>query len=131
VFHVATSILTDAKKVLGIAEEYEAFDVDILMHINTVFSTLNQLGIGPDDGFEIEDKTTTWDAFSTDLRMSNVRTFIYLQVRMYFDPPTTAHHITAMQNQIAELTSRLSILRESDSWTPPPVPVGATWCPSE
>jgi hypothetical protein len=125
VFHVSTSILTDVKKVLNIAEELTAFDVDITMHINTVFSTLNQLGIGPVDGsgvllgFEIEDKTTTWDAFVTDLRMNSLRSLIYLKVRMLFDPPTTAHHITAMANQIAELESRLSLLRESESWTPP------------
>jgi hypothetical protein len=129
VFHVATSILTDVKKVLDIDESYTAFDLDILMHINTAFANLNQLGIGPVDGsgvllgFEIEDKTTTWDAFITDPRYNGVKTYIYLQVRSWFDPPQTAHHVTAMQRQIDELVSRLSILRESDSWTAPVTPV--------
>jgi hypothetical protein len=128
VFHVTTSILTDVKKVLNVPDEYTAFDIDILMHINTAFGNLNQLGIGPVDGFEIEDKTTTWDAFIPDPRYNGVKTYIYLQVRTLFDPPQTSHHVTAMQNQINELVSRLSILRESDSWIAPPAPVETTWC---
>ena len=123
-----TSILTDVKKVLNVPDEYTAFDLDILMHINTAFATLNQLGIGPVDGFEIEDKTTTWDAFTTNPKYNSVKTYICLQVRTWFDPAQTAHHVTAMQHQIDELVSRLSILRESDSWTPPPAPVATTWC---
>jgi hypothetical protein len=130
VFHVATSILTDVKKVLGIDVSYTAFDQDVLMHINTVFAILNQLGIGPDDGFMIEDASVTWDDYlAGDLRKNSVKTYIYLRVRLVFDTATTtAHVLTAMQNQIAELEGRLSILREGDSWTSPVPTPDPTLC---
>jgi hypothetical protein len=119
VFHVADSILTSVKKLLGIDESYTAFDPDILMHINTAFGTLNQLGIGPTDGFEIEDDTPTWDDFQTDVRMNGVKTYVVLRVRLLFDPPTTSYAIEAMKNQVQELEWRLNVVREGDSWTPP------------
>ena len=59
------SILSSVKKVLNIPVDYPAFDQDIIMHINSTFSTLHQLGIGPVDGFMIEDATPTWDTFTT------------------------------------------------------------------
>ena len=120
-----SSILTSVKKILGIAEDYTAFDVDILMHINTVFATLNQLGIGPDDGFAIEDKTPTWDAFlGTDLRRNNVKTYVYLRVRMLFDPPTTSYLIQAQKEQLEELEWRINAYRESTEWVDPdPAPL--------
>jgi len=119
---VITSILTSIKKVLGVDESYTAFDEDILMHINSVFSTLNQLGIGPTEGFMIEDSTATWDAFlGTDKRLNAVKTYTYLSVRFLFDPPTTSFVIDAMQKQIGELAWRLNIVKEGDSWAPPTV----------
>ena len=117
---MTTSVLTSTKKVLGVDDSYTAFDVDILMHINSVFSTLNQLGIGPIDGFMIEDSTATWDAFlGADNRLNSVKTYVYLRVRMLFDPPTTSFVIDAMAKQIQELEWRLNIVREGDSWTNP------------
>lgn len=116
------SILTSTKKVLGIEEGYEAFDEDILMHINSVFSTLNQLGIGPSDGFEVEDKDATWDSFlGDDLRLKSVKSYTYLRVRLMFDPPATSFAINAMQEQIKELEWRINTLREGDSWVLPTV----------
>ena len=112
-----TSILTSVKKVLGIADSYTAFDPDILMHINSVFATLNQLGIGPVEGFSIDDATTTWGAFlGTDKRLNSVKSYMYLKVRMMFDPPTTSFHITAMERQIAEFEWRLNVYREETGW---------------
>ncbi len=97
------SILTSTKKILGIPEEYEVFDLDIITHINSTFSILNQLGIGPLNGFTIEDKLTTWLSIGLPERqLSMLRTYIYLKVRMLFDPPTTSFHIEAMNNQIKE-----------------------------
>lgn len=114
------SILTSTKKVLGIDESYTAFDLDILMHINSVFVTLNQLGVGPANGFAIEDKTTTWDAFlGTDLRLNNVKSYMYLRVRLLFDPPSTSYLIDAMKAQILELEVRMNWYREETAWVDP------------
>lgn len=114
------SILTSTKKVLGIAADYEAFDVDILMHINSVFSILHQLGLGPEDGFVIEDDTATWDAFlGDDPRINSVKTYVYLRVRLMFDPPTTSYLIESTRKQAEELEWRLNVVREGDSWTDP------------
>lgn len=114
------SILTSVKKICNVDDAYTAFDLDFVLQINSVFAILNQLGIGPDDGFEIEDKTTTWDEYLTgNLLLNGVKTYMTLRVRMWFDPPQTSHHLTAMQNQISEFESRLNILRESTEWTAP------------
>ena len=121
---MADSILNSTKKILGLEADYSAFDLDILMHINTVFTTLNQIGIGPDNGFAIEDAVTTWDDFlNGDLRLNSVKTYIYLRVRMLFDPPTTSYLISAMKEQVTELEWRLNVQRESESWTDPNPPL--------
>lgn len=107
------SILDSTKKVLGIEASYTAFDTDIVMHINSVFSTLHQLGIGPIEGFEIEDQTTQWSDFlGTETRLNSVKTYVYLRVRLLFDPPTTSFAIAAMQKQAEEYEWRLNVLRE-------------------
>jgi len=111
------SILTSTKKNLGIEESYTAFDPDIILHINSVFSTLNQLGIGPIDGFAIDDATAVWSYFlEGDLRLNSVKTYIYLRVRMLFDPPTTGYFVSAVQKQIEELEWRLNVVREFEDW---------------
>ena len=116
------SILNTVKKTLGIEATYTAFDVDIILHINSVFGTLNQLGIGPEAGFAIEDATATWvDFLVTDTRLNPVKTYIYLRVRLLFDPPTSSYHIDAMKEQIQELEWRLSTYREQTGWTDPTV----------
>jgi hypothetical protein len=122
---VIDSILTSTKKVLGIDDSYAAFDEDIIMHINSVFSTLNQLGIGPDDGFAIEDDTATWDTYlDGDLNKNSVKTYMYLKVRLLFDPPTTSFTQEAMKQQAQELEWRLNVVREDTEWVDPdPDPV--------
>ena len=115
-----SSILTSTKKILGIEEDYTDFDVDILMHINSVFATLNQLGIGPEQGFAIEDATPTWDAFlGTDARLNSVKTYVYLKVRLLFDPPQNSYAIDALKQQAMELEWRINTYRESYGWTDP------------
>lgn len=123
---MSNSILGSTKKALGIAENDVSFDVDILMHINGVFSTLNQIGVGPSDGFSIEDATTTWDSFLGDAKKFNfVKTYMYLKVRQVFDPPTTSYLQTSVKEQITELEQRISYARELDEWVPAnPVDVG-------
>ena len=119
-----TSILTSTKKTLGIAEEYTAFDEDLIMHINTVFSTLNQLGVGPAEGFAISDKTTEWDEFLVgDLRLNNIKSYMYMRVRLMFDPPSTSYLITSMQNQVDQLEWRINTQWEREGWTDPNPPV--------
>lgn len=121
---MAGSILTDTKKVLGIEEADTNFDVDVILHINSVFATLNQLGIGPDAGFMIEDKETTWDAYlGSDLNLNSVKTYMYLKVRLWFDPPQTSFHQEALDKQADELEWRLNVKREGEEWTDPdPIP---------
>lgn len=117
---MSDSILTSTKKVLGIEEDYTAFDVDILMHINSVFSTLHQLGIGPDGGFSIADKTTTWATYlGDDPRMNSVRTYVFLKVRIIFDPPGTSYLIESLRKQAQEFEWRLNAAREATDYVDP------------
>ena len=100
------SILTSIKKLLGIEEEYEQFDPDIIMHINTVFRLLKRMGVGPTKGFSIQDDTAVWTDFvddNTDESLDDVKTYIYLKVKMIFDPPTNSAHMEAMKENIKEL----------------------------
>lgn len=121
---MSNSILTSVKKTLGIAEEYTAFDEDIIMHINSVFSTLQQLGVGPSTGFAIADKTALWSDFlADDLRLNNVKTYMYMRVRLIFDPPSTSYLISSMQKQVEELEWRISAYREETGWVDPNPPV--------
>lgn len=115
-----SSILTSTKKVLGIEESYTAFDEDILMHINSVFSTLNQLGIGPVAGFTIEDANATWDSFLvSDPRLNSVKTYVYLRVRLLFDPPGTSYLIESLNRQAKELEWRMNVTREGEEYQDP------------
>lgn len=117
-------ILASVKKTLGIDDSYEIFDADILMHINSVFSTLNQMGIGPADGYMIEDDTAEWDAFlDGDPRRNAVKSYIYLRVRLLFDPPSTSYLIDAMKTQITEMEWRINVYREETAWVDPDPPV--------
>ena len=109
------SILFSVKKVLGLAPTYTIFDEDILIHINSTFGILDQLGIGPEGGFFIEDESASWEDFVVPTNQLNlVRTYIFLKVRMLFDPPTTSFLIEAMNNQIKEYEWRLNTFRENE-----------------
>lgn len=104
------SILTSVKKMLGIVEEYEHFDADLIMHINSVLSILTQLGVGPVEGFSIKDKTATWSDFLSDSKnLESVKSYIYLKVRLIFDPPLTSSVTEAINRMIGELEWRLSV----------------------
>jgi hypothetical protein len=104
------SILTSIKKLLGLEEDYESFDQDIIMHINSVMFILNQLGIGPSNGYFITDKSTTWDDYLNNLTLIEaVKSYIYLKVRLLFDPPQTGPLVEAIERQIKELEWRLNV----------------------
>lgn len=114
------SILTSVKKVLGLSESYTAFDQDIILHINSMFSVLNQIGIGPEAGFSIENSTPTWSAFiGSDKLKNSVKTYVCLRVRLLFDPPQTSFVIESLNQQIRELEWRLNVLREATEWVDP------------
>lgn len=114
------SILNTTKKILGLTEDYTVFDLDIIIHINSILNVVTQLGIGPEDGFMIEDATATWEDFlGSDKRMNAVKTYVYLRVRLLFDPPTTSYLINAMESQCRELEWRLNVTREGEQWLNP------------
>lgn len=110
---IPLSILNSVKKVCGLPPEYDVFDEDIIMHTNSVFAVLGQLGVGPVEGFAIEDDSAEWSDFLGDVTLLNsVKTYVQLRVRMLFDPPTTSFAIGAMQEQIREFEWRINVHRE-------------------
>lgn len=110
---MSSSILEDVKKALGLAPDYDAFDADLILHINSVLSDLNQLGIGPDAGLEITGDTETWAALTADNALYNsVKSYMVLRVKMLFDPPSTGYVITAMEKMLEKAEWRINIARE-------------------
>lgn len=108
------SILISIKKLLGITKEYENFDTDIIIFINTAFSTLNELGVGPEDGFMIEDDSTTWSEYIDDRKdLNDVQTYIYLRVKLLFDPPLNSSVLESNKQMINQLEWRLNVKAES------------------
>lgn len=104
------SILTSVKKMLGITEEYEHFDSDIIMHINSVFMILTQMGVGPKEGFSIDGKGVSWDEFTLDdLSIESVKSYMYLKVKLLFDPPLNSAVIESTNRLISELEWRLNV----------------------
>lgn len=105
----AESILTSVKKLLGIAEEYTQFDTDIIIHINTIFMALQQMGIGPKDGFSIIDENDLWTDFMEDsILLNSVKTYMYLRVKLLFDPPLTSSTVDSFNKLISELEFRMN-----------------------
>ena len=113
------SILTSIKKMLGITAEYTHFDVDIIMHINSVFADLAQMGVGPDDGFYIEDTSTLWDDYLSDSTLLNaVKSYMYLRVKLLFDPASIGSStLAAYERQISQWEWRLNIQGETEKNT--------------
>lgn len=121
---MSRSILLDTKKILGINESYTAFDPDVIMHINSALAILGQLGVGPVEGLMIYDDSVTWDEITGSSRLLNtVKSYVYLRVRMLFDPPGTSFVLKAFEDQLRELEWRISIHRESEDWTHPLIPL--------
>ena len=104
------SVLISIKKLLGIAEDYKCFDSEIIVHINTAFMTLQQLGVGPEEGFSITGEFDEWKSFLGDSKqLEAVKTYIYLKVRTLFDPPSSTAVLTSYENQIKEYEWRLNV----------------------
>lgn len=110
------SILDDVKKALGISPEYDAFDVDILMHINTAFATLHQLNVGSRDPYSIDDDSETWSDFVGSKKyLASVRTYIFVSVRLIFDPPEMSRTVEALENTKRELEWRLNVADDKET----------------
>ncbi len=107
-----TSILDSIKKNLGLDTDYTIFDPDITMHINTIFFSLQQLGVGPSAGFAIEDNTATWNQYIGTDHINAVKSYVYIKVRLLFDPPATSFAIDSLAKQAEELEWRLNVQQE-------------------
>lgn len=107
------SILNSIKKLLGVEVDYNQFDTDIVMHINSVFMELTQLGVGPSEGFSIGgDGSEEWNEFVDDGKYEAVRSYMYLKVKLLFDPPLSSAVIDAMRRQIDNLEWRINMAAE-------------------
>jgi hypothetical protein len=117
------SILKSTKKVLHIGPDDDSFDLDVITHINSAFSTLHDMGVGPTLGFVIADGTPVWDDFlpasEDQVQQNQVKTFVLLHTRLAFDPPSSQFLMDAAQKQLEEVTWRLSVRRENAAWAPP------------
>lgn len=111
------SILTSIKKLLGIAEDYTHFDDDIVIHINSVFMTLTQLGVGPAEGFAITGKSNTWSEFIPveNKLFESVKSYMYLKVKLLFDPPLSSAVIESTNRMISEYEWRLNVAAETNA----------------
>lgn len=124
-----TSILRNTKKILGIGINDTSFDLDVILHINSAFSILNQMGVGLPEGFSIVDEVPLWSDFIFGFPefvpyLSLVKTCVYLRVRLAFDPPQIGFLLKALEDQLAEHEKRLSLARESTQWVDPdPLPL--------
>lgn len=106
---MTSSILTSVKKTLGIEDEYTDFDLDIIMAINTSLNSLTQIGVGPKNGFQIEDKSASWNDFiKNDKRLNMVKTYVNAKVRLIFDPPQLSSVTECLKETIREYESRIS-----------------------
>ena len=104
------SILTSIKKLLGLNADDKSFDADIIIHINSAFATLNQLGVGKKSGFAISDDSATWESiFGSNLTLNGfIRTYVYLKVRLIFDPPTSSFVVESIKQSISEYEWRIN-----------------------
>lgn len=112
---VPGSILETTKKLLGLTKEYDSFDTDIIIHINTVFSNLTQMGIGPEEGFTITGYSETWDQFitSSELKTQQVKSYMTLKVKSLFDPSANGNVSEAIKSAISEMEYRLYVEEEN------------------
>ena len=123
------SILDSTKEKLGLAKDYTVFDSAIIDHINSVFFTLNQLGVGPAEGYSILDDSDKWQDFiGTEKKQQTIQSYMYLKVRLLFDPPTTSFAIDSMSKIASEMEWRMNIVAEGSfnvvppTTTPTPLP---------
>lgn len=116
---MADSILQGTKKALGIAPELDVFDAELIMHINSVLSTVGQLGVGPPLGMSITGPDDDWSMLlNNDPNLDSVKTYVYLKVRIIFDPPQASYLLEAMNKAAEEFAWRINVYREGQVWVP-------------
>ena len=122
------SILKSTKKILNIGPDDVSFDLDIITHINSAFSVLHDLGVGPLNGFVIEDETAEWSAYLPNdteedlVKLGKVKAIVWLRSRLLFDPPTSGFLLDSTKAQLQEYEWRLSTNREETEWVDPDPP---------
>lgn len=110
------SILTSIKLLLGITEDYEHFDNQIVTHINSVLMVLTQLGVGPPEGFIVKDKSDTWNEFIPDGKnLELIKSYVHLKVKLLFDPPSSSVVMESMNRMISEFEWRINAAVESST----------------
>lgn len=108
------SILTSIKKLMGLTEEYDAFDQDILILINSVLFELEQIGVKAKDGFTLSDKTAVWSDYSDDNRLLNaLKPYIYMKTKLAFDPPTSSGALDSMNRIIDRFEWRINLYADT------------------
>lgn len=113
------SILTSIKKLLGISEDETHFDTDVIIHINSVLMVLTQMGVGPSTGFTIVDKDDLWSDFIPDgQNLESVKSYVYMRVKLLFDPPLSSSVIESMNRMISELEWRLNVAADTTTDNP-------------
>ena len=114
------SILTSIKQLLGIAQDDDSFNNELVIHINSAISVLTQLGVGPVEGFRITGPDEEWSALiGARLDIENVKSVVYYRVRLAFDPPQNSNITGAINDQIKEFEWRMNVQRENDQWPLP------------
>lgn len=112
-FYNENSILDSVKKGLGMTIEYTDFDADVIVNINAAFSILYQLGVGPEGGFKISDRTAVWTDFVDDAHLEFVKTYTIQKVKQFFDPPQTGPLATALDKTLKELEWRINVAADT------------------
>jgi hypothetical protein len=119
---MTNSILNSTKKMIGLTEDYTAFDLDIQILINSALASLQQLGVGPETGFAITGESETWDnLLGGDARLNTVQNYVFLKVRLAFDPPQNSYLVTALEKQLDELSFRINVAREREIYVSPEI----------
>ena len=117
---MSDSILDSIKKLIGTSEEYDVFDSDLIMHINSAFMILCQIGVGPSTPFRIYDNMSTWQDFLPDRdRYKSVIDYVYLRCKLIFDPPSSSFVLSSYKEQLNELEWRLNVMAETPTWSEP------------
>lgn len=109
---MSESILTDVKTICGLAEDYTPFDAELIIHVNSIFMALKQLGVGPEKGFAITGPDETWDLYTGVEDLQAIKTYLGLRVKMLFDPSGSSYVISALEKQVSELEWRLTVEAE-------------------
>lgn len=127
---IPNSILDTTKKILGLDADYDAFDIDVITHINSVFAQLNQLGAGPSDGFEIQDSTTLWDEYLGENKknLAMIKSYMFTKVRLMFDTANaSSFFIASLEKQIAEFEWRINVAVDKGDLAYIASTAGTTW----